>query len=75
MLKGRMLAPCPWGSGLLFFAARWGTVERFLADLEQQEEMPAEFRERLWMNLVDHVTVFGKDDVRFTFKDGTEIRV
>lgn len=54
--------------------ARRGTVERFLAELEQ-EEMPAEFRERLWMNLVDYVTVFGKEDVRFTFKDGTEIRV
>ncbi|MCI9081816.1 MAG: recombinase family protein [Lachnospiraceae bacterium] len=54
--------------------ARRGTIERFLAELEQGE-MPAEFRERLWMNLVDHVTVFGKEDVRFTFKDGTEIKV
>ena len=53
---------------------RRGTIERFLAELEQGE-MPTEFRERLWMNLVDHVTVFGKEDVRFTFKDGTEIKV
>ena len=38
--------------------ARRGTIERFLAKLEQQEEMPAEFKERLWRNLVDHVTIF-----------------
>ena len=31
--------------------------------------------EKLWYSLVDHVTVYSISDVRFTFKDGTEIQV
>jgi site-specific DNA recombinase len=33
-----------------------------------------EFDPLLWNSLVDYVAVFEKDDVRFTFKDGTEIQ-
>lgn len=29
----------------------------------------------LWHGMVEFVTVYGKDDIRFTMKDGTEIRV
>ncbi len=32
------------------------------------------FDEGAWYALVDYVTVFGKDDVRFTFKNGMEIK-
>jgi len=32
------------------------------------------FDPALWCGLVDHVTVYARDDVRFTFKDGQEIR-
>ena len=28
----------------------------------------------MWTRLTDFMTVYSKDDVRFTFKDGTEIR-
>ena len=28
----------------------------------------------LWVSLVDFVTVYSKDDVQVTFKDGTEIQ-
>jgi hypothetical protein len=31
------------------------------------------FDERLWFSLVDFATVYGDDNVRFTFKDGSEI--
>ncbi|MCM1046655.1 MAG: hypothetical protein NC417_14215, partial [Candidatus Gastranaerophilales bacterium] len=33
------------------------------------------FDEGAWYALVDYVTVFSKDDIRFTFKNGTEIKV
>lgn len=46
----------------------------FLAELEKQDDLCTEFDERLWVSLVDFVTVFNREDVRFTFKDGTEIR-
>jgi DNA invertase Pin-like site-specific DNA recombinase len=50
-------------------------IEMFLSVLKKQDEMVAEFDENLWYSLVDYATVFNKEDVRFTFKDGTEIRV
>jgi hypothetical protein len=31
------------------------------------------FDERLWCSLVDFITVYSKEDIRVTFKDGTEI--
>lgn len=32
------------------------------------------FDAALWCGLVDFVTVYSKDDVRFTFKNGQEIK-
>lgn len=31
--------------------------------------------ERQWYSMVDFVTIFNKEDIGFTFKDGTEIKV
>lgn len=50
-------------------------VEQCLAKIAKQEGVISEFDEDLWYALVDYVTVHGKEDVRFTFKDGTEIKV
>lgn len=50
-------------------------IEMFLAELKKQDDVVTEFDESLWYSLVDYVTVFNKEDVRFTFKDGTEISV
>ena len=47
---------------------------KFIATLEQADQVIS-FEPGLWTLLVDHVTVYGKDDIRFTFKDGTEIKV
>lgn len=47
---------------------------KFIATLEQADQVVS-FEPGLWTLLVDHVTVYRKDDVRFTFKDGTEIKV
>lgn len=55
--------------------ARREMSEQCLAELAKQENIITEFDEDLWYALVDHVTVYGKEDVRFTFKDGTEIKV
>lgn len=55
--------------------AQQDKIERFLADLGRQEGLVTEFDEDQWYSLVDFVTVFNKEDIRFTFKDGTEIKV
>lgn len=47
---------------------------KFIAALEQADQVIT-FEPGLWTLLVDHVTVYRKDDIRFTFKDGTEIKV
>jgi site-specific DNA recombinase len=47
----------------------------FLDGLKKQKELVTEFDEDLWYSLIEYVTVFCKEDVRFTFKDGTEIKV
>jgi len=53
--------------------ARSELVEAFTAELARQDGLLTEFDERLWFSLVDFATVYGDDNVRFTFKDGTEI--
>ena len=50
-------------------------IERFLAELERQDGVVTVFDEEQWYSLVDFVTVFNKEDVRFIFKDGTEMKV
>lgn len=50
-------------------------IELFLEELKRQEDVVTEFDEDQWYSLVDFVTVFNKEDIRFTFKDGTEIKV
>ena len=48
--------------------------KRVLETLEDQDGVISEFDEGLWCSLVDHVTVYGKEDVKFTFKNGIEIK-
>ena len=55
--------------------ARRELIEAFLRDLAEMDKDVQEFTDDLWFNLLDHVTVFSKKDVMFTFKNGTEIRV
>lgn len=53
--------------------ARKAEIELFLAELDKVETV-TEFHEDTWYALLDYVTVYDKGDIRFTFKDGTEIR-
>jgi site-specific DNA recombinase len=55
--------------------ARGELVGAFVAELGKQGGLITDFDERLWYSLVDFVTVYSENDVRFTFKDGTEIKV
>lgn len=47
--------------------------QRFITALEKLPENIAEFDEALWGSLVEHVTVYSKDDIRFTLPCGIEI--
>ena len=53
---------------------RQATIEDFLKELQTLDGMVTNFDPMLWVSLVDFITVHSKDDVRVTFKDGTEIR-
>jgi hypothetical protein len=61
------------GSLLLERKARTGKIHAFLMELRGQDTVITEFDERLWHSLVEKVTVFSKDDIRFTFKDGSVV--
>jgi DNA invertase Pin-like site-specific DNA recombinase len=63
------------GSLLFERKARAGKIHAFLMELRGQDTVITEFDERLWHSLVEKVTVFSKDDVRFTFKNGSVINV
>ncbi|MFA7129046.1 MAG: hypothetical protein WC136_07760, partial [Sphaerochaeta sp.] len=49
-------------------------TELFIKELEKLDGLVMGFSEELWYSLVDHATVYGKDDVRFMFKNGMEIK-
>ena len=53
--------------------SRRAAIESFLDTLAQADLM-GKFDPVLWCGLVDHVTVYARDDVLFTFKNGQEIR-
>jgi hypothetical protein len=53
--------------------ARGETMDAFIAELQRQDGLIADFDERLWYSLVEYGTVYGENDVRFTFKNGAEI--
>lgn len=49
-------------------------VEQFLSELAKQDAI-TEFTDELWYSMIDFVTIYTKDDIRFTFKNGTEIKM
>ena len=49
-------------------------VEQFLSELDGQDAV-TEYTDELWYSMIDFVTVYSKEDVRFTFKNGTEIKM
>jgi hypothetical protein len=54
--------------------ARAALMTAFITELKKQEGLITEFDERLWYCLLEYATIYCEDDVRFTFKNGTEIK-
>lgn len=48
-------------------------IEAYLRDLRNRPVLET-FRDEDWLSMVDCMTVYSKDDIRVTFKDGTEIQ-
>ena len=48
--------------------------QRFITALEKLPEEVTEFEESMWSELVESMTVYTKDDLRFTLPCGTEIK-
>lgn len=49
-------------------------TERFLAELEKLDGPLTKFCEEDWYSLVEYATVYSREDIRFTFKNGMEIK-
>ena len=52
---------------------RRSDIDRFIGDLMRQPAIITTFDPILWSTMVERVTVHGKNDIRFTFRNGTEI--
>ena len=52
--------------------SRRAAIDAFLDTLAQADPME-KFDPALWCGLIDYVTVYARDDVRFAFKDGQEM--
>lgn len=55
--------------------SRRKSIEHYLESLTERKEAVMEYDVFLWHGMVEFVTIYSKDDIRFTMKDGTEIRV
>ena len=55
--------------------SRQATIEAYLETLKSQGTLVERFESAFWCALLDFVTVYSKKDVRFTFKDGTEMGI
>ena len=49
-------------------------MQRFLEKLKTLDAVE-EFDESIWMLLLDSMTVYSKNDIKFTFMDGTDIHI
>lgn len=49
-------------------------AQKFITTLSKLDGPIAEFNPELWGTLLDHATVYAGDDIRFTFRNGAEIR-
>ena len=52
---------------------RQSEMDVFFAYLKKQKNSVTIFTDDMWLSLLDYATVYDKDDIRFTFRNGTEI--
>lgn len=48
--------------------------ESFLKTFQQLQDSLEEFSSDSWNSLVEYATIYSADDIRFTFKNGQEIK-
>lgn len=48
-------------------------MDNFLDALLRKDSVVTDFHEDLWIAVIDKITVFADEDVRFSFRDGTVI--
>lgn len=53
---------------------RKAKTELFIKELRKPDCLVTGFSEELWHALADHATVYSKEDVRFSFRNGIEIK-
>jgi len=63
------------GSAIQKKQAQREMMHSFVDSVKELPETVDYFDEGAWYALVDYATVYGRADVRFTFKNGTEIKV
>ena len=51
------------------------SIRQFLDTLEKQKSLVTEFDATQFQSLVDFITVYSKEDIRVTFRNGMEIKV
>ena len=50
-------------------------IQFCLKQLQKQDRLLQTFDEQSFCALVDHITVYSKNDIRVTFRNSTEIRL
>lgn len=50
------------------------SIEHYLAILEERTDTITEYNTTFWHGMVEFATIYSKSDIRFTMKDGTEIK-
>ncbi|MGN0107007.1 MAG: hypothetical protein ACI4A5_04835, partial [Hominilimicola sp.] len=50
-------------------------IDLFIHNLKRQDEAITEFDENLWLCLAEYVTVYSKEDIQLTFKNGVTVKV
>ena len=48
--------------------------DRFIKKVEELPQAVSDFDKALWSSLVDHLTVYSKDNIVFTLNSGMEIK-
>lgn len=54
---------------------RKSEIDLFMKNLKKQEKAIVDFDEELWLSMVERMTVYGKDDIKVEFKNGTCVMV
>jgi site-specific DNA recombinase len=60
--------------GIVAKQAQREMMQNLVDTLEGMPDAVDSFDEGAWYALVDYATVYGRDDIRFTFKNGMEIK-